>query len=447
MPFTPDIMSFTLGAALGAGLAYLLLRGKQDSSLQRHLAEKASALEAQVQDLLQKNARLETALEKESAALAGQMKMLEETKNQMKDVFKSLSNEALRGSHEDFLKLAEARLSQAQENARNDLEKKETAIKGLVDPVQKHLEALHKTVGEIEKTRASSFAELAQNISLIRGDHEKLRSTTSLLAQALRSPTSRGRWGELHLQRALESLGMLETVDFIQQDHQRTEDGAFRPDVIVHLPGKRSIVIDAKTPIDAWLDAMQEGISEEARENALARHVAHIRGHIAKLSSKAYWKNLDSPEFVLMFLPGDHYYAAALEKDPSLFDTCVENKVFVMTPTTLFPTLRVIEHAWKQEKLAENAKEISKLGNELYDRLGTFMGHLSKIEKGLTSAITGYNSAIVSFNDRIAVTGRKLRDKLGSGEETPDLPQIEKAPLAAPAPAEEEKRLKIAEKA
>jgi DNA recombination protein RmuC len=230
------------------------------------------------------------------------------------------------------------------------------------------------------------------------------------LAQALRSPTTRGKWGEIHLQRALESVGMLEFVDFVQQDVQKTDDSFQKPDFVIHLPNQRSIVIDAKVPIDAFLDAMQDNISEGERKAALKRHAEQIRKHIKVLASKAYWEKLDSPEFVLMYLTSDSHYAAALESDPTLFEAGIENKVFLMTPSTLFPTLRVVEHAWKQEKLAQNAKEISTLGQELYKRLCVFGSHIDKMGRGLSTSLKAYDDAVGSLERTVMPAARKFRE-------------------------------------
>lgn len=398
MPIYYSIMFIAVGFALG----YVLARLRADRA----------AL-----DLTRTNARLESELNAEKTALA-------DVKKQMSDHFEALSAKVAKESQQSFLTLAEESFKRLQESSKADHDKRETAIKGLVDPVHKNLEVLSKTVNEMEKNRHGSFTELAQNIALIRDDHEKLRSATSSLAQALRSPTARGKWGEIHLRRAIEAVGMMESVDFVQQDMLKTDDSFQKPDVVINLPGKRSIVIDAKAPIDAFLDATKDGISEDERKRALARHAEQVRKHIKVLGSRGYWEKLESPEFVLMYLPGDAYYAAALEVDPTLFEAGIENKVFLMTPTTLFPTLRVIEHAWKQEKLAQNAKDISALGQDLYRRLCTFGSHLEKIGKGLGTAIASYDSAIGSLERNVLPAARKFRD-MQSMSESDKLPTPE----------------------
>lgn len=364
-------------------------------------------------------------LREDNARLSSHLSVVKD----MSDRFEALSAKVASESQKTFLTLAE-----------ENFMRREAAMQGLVEPMHKNLENLHKTVNEMEKNRHGAFSELSQNIALIRGDHEKLRSATSSLAQALRAPTARGRWGEIHLQRALEAVGMTESVDFVQQDMLKTDDSFQRPDVIVKLPGGRSIVIDAKAPIDAFLEAAAENISEDERKRALARHAEVVKGHIRKLGSKAYWEKLDSPEFVLMYLPGDAYYAAALEVDPTLFEAGIESKVFLMTPTTLFPTLRVIEHAWKQEKLAQNAREISALGQDLYKRLVVFGGHFDKMRKGLMSALDAYDSAVGSLEKNVLPAARRFRDMQGIGDDIASVPAIEQTPRTLKAPEYEEEK-------
>jgi DNA recombination protein RmuC len=373
MPFTIDPVSLLIGLAAGGGVAWAVLR--------------------------QKTAALETELR------AGH-----DARQQMGDQFAALATKAAQDNQQTFLRLAEENFRRLQDGAKADLEKRETAIKTMVEPVGKSLEKMDLQIAALEKARTGSYAELMQNLSLIRDDHEKLRGATASLAQALRSPGTRGKWGELQLQRALEAVGMVETIDFDQQNMLKTDDSFQKPDFIINLTGKRSIIIDAKAPLDAFLEATRVDISEEDRKRALKRHADQVRGHIRTLSSREYWGKLDSPEFVLMYLPGDSYYAAALEADPTLFEAGVESKVFLMTPTTLLPTLRVIAHAWKQEKLAQNAREISALGADLYKRLCTFGAHLEKMGKGLNSALRSFDDAVGSLERTVLPAARKFRD-------------------------------------
>lgn len=411
---------FFMGLILGATLSALAVGRAQRQRLE---------------ELLRENARMES----EVAAIA-------KAEKQMSDHFEALSIKVSQEREQGFLTLAEESFKRLQEGAKAEQEKGVVAVKNMVEPVQKHLENLQRTVTDMEKQRHGAFTELTQNISLIRGDHEKLRAATSTLAQALRSPTARGKWGEIHLQRALEAVGMTECVDFVQQDMLKSDDGMQKPDFVLRLPGNRSIVIDAKVPLDAFLDAAREDATEDERKRAMVRHAEQVKKHIKTLSSRAYWEKLDSPEFVLMYLPGDAYYSAALESDPGLFEAGIESRVFLMTPSTLLPTLRVIEHAWKQEKLAQNAKEISELGQELYKRLLKFGEHLDKMRRGLVSALGSYDEAVGSLERNVMPVARKFQEKQGIGgamltapEQIAQLPRQPKTPETETGP--ESKRI------
>jgi len=405
------ILAGRRGAILGAQLDL----AKEDNAA---LYQKAEALDARLQALLQENARLSTELTAERGAIA-------ESKKQMSEHFESLSAKVAKESQESFLTLAEQSFKRLQEGAKADHEKSATMVKSIVEPVQKSLESIQGVVDEIEKKR---FSELNQSLSL-------MHTVTMTLSNALRSPTARGKWGEIHLKRALEAVGMTEMVDFVQQDVLRNDDGIQKPDCIIQLPGNRSIVIDSKVPLDAFMDAAKDGISEDERRRHLARHAEQVRTQIKKLSSRAYWEKLPSPEFVLMYLPSDAHYAAALESDASLFEAGIENRVFLMTPSTLLPTLRVIEHAWKQEKLKESAQKISTLGQDLYKRLCVFGGHMEKLRRGLSAAIGGYDDAVGSLERSVMPAARKFHEMQGgAGDALPTLEKIGQAPRALNAP-------------
>ncbi len=429
---TYSVVFGVLGVLIGAIITFLAMRNKggelrfklQSSDEERtKLDNKVRELDDDFKQLLQTNAKLDS-------ELVSERKNIEALQKRMTDTFEAISSKVSKQNQSSFLELAEETFKRLQEGAKKDQEQHGDKMKNMVDPVHKHLEKLQEVVKNVEKQTHGSFSELTQNITLIREDHKNLRSVTSSLASALRSPTARGKWGEIHLKRALEAVGMLENVDFIQQDAIRNDGALQKPDVVIKLPGSRSIVIDAKVPHDAFQEAFKDGVSEDERKRALKRHADQVRKHMKALGGKAYWETLDSPEFVLMYLPGEAYYAAALEVDPTLFEAGIESKVFLMTPSTLMPTLRVIEHAWKQEKLAQNAKEISVLGKDLYSRLCTFGGHFDKMRKGLDNALKGYDGAVGSLERSVMPAARKFRDLQGvsGNDKLPVLEPIDQNP-------------------
>ena len=338
-------------------------------------------------------------LEKEKAQLNQQFQTLGQT-------FDTLAQDALRKSSEQFLQLAQEKLAQSQVNSAHELEKRQKAISDLIDPVTKTLSTMDAKLGDLEKARISAYAELKTQIGTMHQDQAKLRQETSSLVQALRSPSTRGQWGEMQLKRCLEMAGMVEGIHF---HTQVTVDGQ-RPDVIIELPGQKQIVIDSKAPLDAYLNAFKEDVSEDARLQYLDTHARHVKDHLKKLGAKSYWKNFDSPEFVIMFLPGESYFSAALERDPSLIEAGVEQKVIPASPTTLISLCKAVMYGWSQEKLADSAREISELGQELYKRVSVFGGHMDNVGKGLEKAIGSYNQAIGSLESNVLPQARRFKD-------------------------------------
>lgn len=404
---------------------------------QRLAQEKTNReLEEKILGLERANAELSSTLAHERQAATEKLKLVEDAKQQMSNAFKVIGQEALDANRESFLALATERLAQFQTGAKTDLEKREQAIRELVAPVAQSLEKMDGKIAALEKAREGAYGELREQLKSMKEDQGRLRGETAALVQALRSPNKRGQWGELQLKRTLEMAGMVEGIHYTQQKSMDGDEGRLRPDVIINLPGGQSIIIDSKVPIDAYLDALREDVTENERRDAMTRHALQVRERMKELGSKSYWSQLDTPEFVVMFLPGESYFSAALENDPGLIEFGVDHKVLPASPTTLISLLRAVSYGWRQEKLAENAREISELGQELYKRLCAFGEHMQKIGKGLETAMNSYNSAVGSLERSVLPGARKFQE-LHAAPKDKDLPapeQLDHTPRQLTAP-------------
>jgi DNA recombination protein RmuC len=355
----------------------------------------------------------------------------EEDRQRLVGSFADLSNQALQRNTEQFLTLADTRLKEAQEAARGDLAQRQQAITHLLQPLQETLSKYEQGLRQLELERKGAYATLAEQVRQLGSSNEKLRQETGNLVTALRSPQTRGRWGELQLRRVVEMAGMLAHCDFEEQVSVDTPDGRLRPDVVVKLPGGAQVVVDAKVPLEAFLRSV-DASDEETRKIELVAHARQLRTHVDQLAKREYWNQFDpSPEFVVAFVPGDPLLAAAFEHDPALIEHAMANRVLLATPTTLIALLRTVAYGWQQEALTANARTVQRLGAELYDRLRVMGSHLAKLQRGLTTTVEAFNDTVGSLESRVLVTARRFPELGVIGAGTKDLPEL--TPVSATA--------------
>ncbi len=381
-------------------------------------------------------ARLRTELEKDRAIHGERLRAYQDAETKLRETFTALSAEALKSNNEQFLSLAETRLQQARTEAASDIDARRKAIEDLLAPMAKTLEHVDREIKESERHRIQTGAALLERIAALDTVGHELRSETQRLVDALKRPGVRGRWGELQLKRVVELAGMVEHCHFTEQETIATENGRIRPDVIVNLPGGKHVIVDAKVPLDAYLRAL-EAPDEDARQKLMADHARQVRTHVAQLSGKNYFDKVpETPEFVVMFLPGEMFFSAALEQDPLLIEFGVDKRVIPASPTTLIALLRAVAYGWQQEAMEENARKISELGKSLYEAVRTLSNHFGTLGARLQSTLEAYNQAVGSLEGNVLLKARKFKDlhAANGGDDIRQLDPIDRVPRMLQAP-------------
>jgi len=429
---------FVVGVGLGALLASLAARSRtaaleeRSATLEADCARLRTQFSTQLGDynaLLASNASLQATLDSERRNAEEKLQLLTQASEEMRAQFESLAARALQDNNTNFLQLAKATLERQQVEAKGELEKREQAVKTMVEPIAQSLKQVDEQVRALEEKRAQAYGTLSTQVASLLETQKALQAETGNLVKALREPQARGRWGEVQLRRVIELAGMSEHCDFDEQVTVIGDERRIRPDVVVKLPGEKQVVIDSKAPIVAYLAAL-EAPDEVTRNACLASHARQVKAHIDGLGSKRYWQQFAAtPEFVVLFLPGEVFFRAAMDADPELIEYGVAQKVILASPTTLIALLKAVAYGWNQKNLAESARKISEAGKTLYERLCAMTRHLEDLGKRLDGAMNSYNAAVGSMQKRVFPVARKFAelDKSLEAEELPDLEPLEKS--------------------
>jgi DNA recombination protein RmuC len=398
---------------------------RQLAEVQRQLGERTSELamvRAENAVLKNDNKWLGEEIARERKTVATTQELLDKARTDLRDAMRAVAAEALQANNVAFLDLARASFAGLQKEAALDMESRQKAIDGIVQPVLATLKQVDIKMADAERDRLQAYSRLTEQVAA-------LGQSATTLSRALRTPSVRGRWGEMQLRRVVEIAGMLQRCDFDEQPGMQGENGRLRPDVIVHLPGGKKIVVDAKAPLEAFLDA-QDAADEETRVAKLQAHARQVRDHMDRLGSKAYWDGLGgSPEMVVMFLPGETLFSAALQHDLGLIEHGLQQRVLLASPITLIALLTTVAHTWRQEALAENYREVARLGKEFYERLTKFADYFDDVRKKLDGAVQAYNAAAGSFESRVLVSARRFRElEVSTAEEIPAAESIDTVP-------------------
>lgn len=438
----PLVVGFGVGLFLGGLVVGLWIAGRLRSQSQR---AEATADEVRKQLELERTAALllreelsqtqqarvlaETRMEESARQLVEQKALLNQTRSELVGTFQALSGEALKQNNEAFLKLAAVTFESLHVKADGDLIQRQQAIDALVRPLHDTLQRYDEQLRLLEQSRQSAYGGLDQHLKSLAESQQRLQQETGNLVKALRAPTVRGQWGELTLKRVAELAGMVQHCDFIEQPSVTNEEARFRPDMVVRLPGGRQIIVDAKTVLSAYLDA-HEAQNDVQQAEALRRHAAQVKSRMDELSLKAYWTQFDhSPEFVVLFLPGEQYLGAALDQDPRLIEEGFANGIVLATPATLVALLRAVAYGWRQERMTAHAEEAGRLGKELYERMAVLAGHMNDVGQALGKSVSAYNRAVGSLETRILPAARRFKELgVSSDREIPALEPTEVVP-------------------
>jgi DNA recombination protein RmuC len=431
------LTTLAIGVAAGA-LAWSIMQGRRASELRALLGQRealCARLQEDVGAAREECARAGAQLEAAQASAAEKIALLQGAEGRLREAFSALSSAALRQNNETFLQLARTSLGEFQRAASADLDGRHKALESIVQPLRDSLTRVDSKLQEVERGRVATHAQLAEQMRALTQAQQMLQTETGRLARALRSPNIRGQWGELQLRRVLENAGLVEGSHYELKESTRTEEGRLTPDAIVKLPGGKNVVLDAKVPLAAYLEAVETD-EEGIRALKLRDHARQVKEHVTRLANKSYWAHFQpTPDIVVMFVPGESLLTSALQEDPSLLEFSMNRGVMLASPLTLIALLRAIAYGWQQETIARNAQEISDLGRQLYDRISKLAEHFDGVGRALARSVQAYNSAVGTLESRVLVTARRLKDKgVTAPEEFPEPATVDQTPRPLGAP-------------